>query len=140
VAVFQVAARAERLFRFGVRPISSRSATARGTSTCSDRARNALNRVTFLWYFVCILLAALGSAAIGGIFAAFVALISPEFVKGLFPVAADGSLTRYAAAVGMIWGVFIGAAAMAFSLALVTMLQVAKVLKKKSEEEPKKLA
>jgi len=96
--------------------------------------------VTFLWYFVCILLAALGSAAVGGIFAALVALISPEFVRGLFSVAHHASLTRYAAAVGMIWGVFIGAAAMGFSLGLVTLLQVAKVFKKKSEDEPKKVA
>jgi hypothetical protein len=95
--------------------------------------------VTFLWYFVCILLAALGSAAVGGIFAALVALISPQFVKGLFSVAPDASLTRYAAAVGMIWGVFIGAAAMGFSLALVTLLQVAKLFKKKSEDEPRKI-
>jgi hypothetical protein len=95
--------------------------------------------VTFLWDFVCILLAALGSAAVGGIFAALVALISPEFVKGLFAVAPDASLTRYAAAVGMIWGVFIGAAAMGFSLGLVTLLQVAKVFKKKSDDEPKKI-
>ena len=96
--------------------------------------------MTFLWYFVCILLAALGSAAVGGIFAALVALISPEFVRGLFSVAHHASLTRYAAAVGMIWGVFIGAAAMGFSLGLVTLLQVAKVFKKKSEDEPKKVA
>ena len=95
--------------------------------------------MTFLWYFVCILLAALGSAAVGGIFAALIALISPEFVRGLFPIAAEGSLTRYAAAVGMIWGVFIGAAAMAFSLGLVTLLQVAKLFKKKSDDEPKKI-
>jgi len=40
---------------------------------------------------------------------------------------------------GMIWGVFIGAAAMGFSLGLVTLLQVAKVFKKKSEDEPKKV-
>jgi hypothetical protein len=94
--------------------------------------------VTFLWYFLCILLAALGSAAVGGIFAALVALISPEFVKGLFSVAPDASLARYAAAVGMVWGVFIGAAAMGFSLGLVTLLQVAKVFRRKSEDEPKK--
>jgi len=96
--------------------------------------------VTFLWYFVCILVAALGSAAIGGIFAALVAVISPEFVKGLFSITPDVSLTRYAAAVGMIWGVFIGAAAMGFSLALVTLVQVAKVFtRRKTDEEVKKL-
>jgi hypothetical protein len=92
--------------------------------------------MTFLRYFFYVLGAALLSAAVGGIFAAMVAMISPEFVKGLFSPREGASLTRYAAAVGMIWGVFIGAGVMGFCLGLVTLVQIAKVFtKKKGEEE-----
>jgi len=92
--------------------------------------------MTFLRYFLYVLGAALLSAAVGGIFTAAVAMISPEFVKGLFSPPAGTSLPRYAAAVGMIWGIFIGAGVMGFCLGLVTLVQIAKVFtKKKSEEE-----
>lgn len=64
-----------------------------------------------------------------------VALISPEFVKGLFSPPEGSSLPRYGAAVGMIWGVFIGAGVMAFCLGLVTLVQVARVFSKKKDEE-----
>ncbi len=87
--------------------------------------------MTFLRYFFYVLGAALLAALVGGLFAAIVALISPEFVKGLFSPTAGASLTRYAAAVGAIWGVFIGAAVMGFCLALVTFVQIARVLAKK---------
>ncbi|HYG35267.1 MAG TPA: hypothetical protein VEC99_10810 [Clostridia bacterium] len=36
----------------------------------------------------------------------------------------------------MIWGIFLGTAAMGFPLLLVTAIQVAKLLKKKSDEKP----
>ena len=76
------------------------------------------------------------SALVGGVFASAVALISPEFVKGLFSPPDGASLPRYAAAVGMIWGVFIGTSVMAFCLGLVTLAHIAKVLtKKKGEDE-----
>ena len=48
--------------------------------------------------------------------------------------AIGASLTRYAAAVGAIWGIFIGASVMGFCLALVTLVQIAKVFSKKSAE------
>jgi hypothetical protein len=67
--------------------------------------------------FLLILAAALLSAVIGGLFAAGIALLSPEFVTGLFGPKVD-SLVRYAAAVGAVWGIFIGAAAMAFVFAV----------------------
>ena len=69
-------------------------------------------------------------------FAGVVAVISPEFVKGLFSPPDGTSLVRYAAAVGMVWGIFLGTAVMGFSLLLVTSIQVAKLLKKKSDETP----
>lgn len=69
--------------------------------------------IAYLRSFSLIVGAALVSAVLGGLFGAGIALLSPEFVAGLFaPVA--GSLTRYAAAVGAIWGLFIGAGAMVF--------------------------
>ena len=91
-------------------------------------------RMTFLRYFLYIVGGALASSLLGGLFACVVSLISPEFVKGLFSPAAGASLPRYAAAVGMIWGVFLGTAVMGFSLLLVTLVQVAKLLKKKSDD------
>jgi hypothetical protein len=91
--------------------------------------------MTFLRYFLYVLAAALLAAVVGGLFASLVAVISPEFVKGLFSPPEGTSLPRYAAAVGMIWGVFIGAGVMGFSLGLVTLLQIAKVIKKKGEDE-----
>lgn len=65
--------------------------------------------------FLYIVLAALGSALLGGVFAVALSVLSPEFVDGLFHCNAD-SLIRYSAAVGMVWGLFIGAGAMAFSI------------------------
>jgi hypothetical protein len=90
--------------------------------------------MTFLRYFLYIVAGALVSSALGGLFACAVALVSPEFVSTLFGHgAADGSLVRYAAGVGMIWGLFLGTAVMGFSLALVTIVQVARVIRKKSD-------
>lgn len=93
--------------------------------------------MTFLKYFCYVLGAALLSAIIGGIFASTVALISPEFVKGLFSPHEGASLPRYAAAVGMIWGIFIGAGVMGFCLGLVTLVQIAKVFARKKNEDEK---
>jgi hypothetical protein len=90
--------------------------------------------MTFLRYFFYVLGAALLSAVVGGVFAAVVAVISPEFVKGLFTPKDGTSLPRYAAAVGMIWGVFIGAGVMGFCLGLVTLVQIARVFTKKKNE------
>jgi hypothetical protein len=90
--------------------------------------------MTFLRYFFYVLGAAILASIVGGAFAAVVAMISPEFVKGLFSPATGASLTRYAAAVGAIWGIFIGASVMGFCLALVTLVQIAKVFSKKSAE------
>jgi len=91
--------------------------------------------MTFLRYFLYVLGAALLSAVVGGVFASVVALVSPEFVKGLFSPPNDASLPRYAAAVGMIWGVFIVAGVMGFCLGLVTLVQMARALTKKKGED-----
>ena len=89
--------------------------------------------MTFLRYFISIVAGALTSSALGGVFACVVAWISPEFVSTLFSRSADGSLVRYAAGVGMIWGLFLGTAVMAFSLLLVTLIQVARIIRKKND-------
>jgi hypothetical protein len=67
--------------------------------------------------FLLILAAALVSSVVGGLFGAGIAFLSPEFVSGLFSPKAE-SLIRYAAAVGAVWGIFIGAGAMVFGLAV----------------------
>jgi hypothetical protein len=90
--------------------------------------------MTFLRYFFYIVAGALVSSLLGGLFASLVSFISPEFVKGLFSPPEGTALPRNAAAVGMIWGVFLGAAVMGFSLFLVTAIQVARLLKEKSDE------
>lgn len=62
-------------------------------------------------FFVIILVGALISSIIGGVFGALVATISPEFAKELFSSKAEQGIVRYVLAIGMILGVFIGAAA-----------------------------
>jgi hypothetical protein len=91
--------------------------------------------MSFLRYFISIVCGALASSALGGLFACAVALVSPQFVNSLFGRDIPGSLVRYAAGVGMIWGLFLGTAAMAFSLLLVTLIHIARVIKKKSDEQ-----
>ena len=92
--------------------------------------------MTFMRYFIYIVAGALVSSALGGMFACLIAIVSPEFVRTLFSPqasAAGTSLVRYAAAVGMIWGIFLGTAVMAFSLLLVTLQAVARVIRKKAD-------
>jgi hypothetical protein len=90
--------------------------------------------MTFLRYFLYVVAGALVSSALGGLFACAVALISPEFVSSLFGHGAHDSLVRYAAGVGMIWGLFLGTAVMGFSLLLVTLIQLARIIRKKNDE------
>jgi hypothetical protein len=91
--------------------------------------------MSFLRYFIYIVGGALASSALGGLFACVVALVSPEFVSTLFGRVADGSLVRYAAGVGMVWGLFLGTVVMAFSLLLVTLIQIARLIRKKNDEQ-----
>jgi hypothetical protein len=96
--------------------------------------------MTFLRYFLYVLGAAILASVIGGVFASVVALISPDFVKGLFSPPAGASIPRYAAAVGAIWGVFIGAGVMGFCLGLVTLVQIARIFTKKKGEDERHVA
>ena len=91
--------------------------------------------MSFLRYFIYIVVGALAASVLGGVFACVVALVSPEFVSTLFGRTGDGSLVRYAAGVGMIWGLFLGTAAMGFSLLLITLVHIARVIRKKSDEQ-----
>ena len=91
--------------------------------------------MTFFRYFLYVVAGALASSALGGLFACAVALISPEFVSTLFGRTADGSLMRYAAGIGMIWGLFLGTAVMGFSLLLVTLVQIARIIRKKNDAQ-----
>lgn len=90
--------------------------------------------MTFLRYFLFIVGAALVSALLGGVFAASVAWISPEFVKGWFMPPTGSDPIRFAAALGMIWGLFLGTGVMGFCIIMTTLITVVKLLKKKSEE------
>jgi ABC-type multidrug transport system fused ATPase/permease subunit len=63
---------------------------------------------TAVGFFVLILMGTLIASVVGGVFGAVVALISPGLIGLLFDQPED--VVRCASAVGMIWGVFIGAA------------------------------
>ncbi|MBE2180760.1 MAG: hypothetical protein IAE97_09840 [Chthoniobacterales bacterium] len=80
---------------------------------------------TAVGFFFVILLGALVSSFLGGVFAWIIATISPEFVRGLFSLSQDThSVSRYAFTVGMIWGLFIGAAVSGFACGLSTVLKL----------------
>jgi hypothetical protein len=94
--------------------------------------------MSFLRYFFYIVGGAFLSSALGGAFACVVALVSPDFVATLFSPSASAaghSVVRYAAAVGMIWGIFLGTAVMAFSLLLITLINVARIIRKKADAQ-----
>jgi len=76
-------------------------------------------------YFLIVLAGSLVASAIGGGFAAVIALMSPQFVQGLFSLQPeDGSIVRYAASVGMIWGLFIGVAVSCFACLLTAVVRI----------------
>ena len=78
-------------------------------------------------FFLIILVGTLLSSLVGGAFAALVATISPEFVTGLFSQKAEAGIVRYAFAVGMIWGVFIGAAVSGFACFLAALIKILRI-------------
>ena len=82
---------------------------------------------TAIQLFGVVLGGALVSAILGGLFAMLVAVISPEFVSGLFSLEEDVSVTRYAFSVGMIWGLFIGAGVGGFACGLSVLLGLIKL-------------
>ena len=84
--------------------------------------------MSFVKNFLYIVGAALGSAVLGGVFGALVAFVSPEFVRGLASQSVTDSIVRYAAGLGMIWGLFLGTAVMGFSLLIATILKLVKAL------------
>lgn len=86
---------------------------------------NAIKRA--LWFFAIIVVGSLLSAILGGMFGAVVATISPEFVQGLFGREAGEAVVRYSFAVGMIWGVFIGATVSGFACFLATVIKILRI-------------
>ncbi|MDE0836698.1 MAG: hypothetical protein OSA84_10145 [Akkermansiaceae bacterium] len=82
---------------------------------------------TAIQLFGVVLGGALISAILGGLFAMAIALVSPEFVSGLFRLEEDISAPRYAFSVGMIWGLFIGAAVGGFACGLSVLLGLLKL-------------
>lgn len=82
---------------------------------------------TAIRLFGVVLGGALVSAILGGLFAMLIALISPEFVSGLFHLEEGASPARYGFSVGMIWGLFIGAAVSGFTCGLSVLLGLLKL-------------
>jgi len=56
-----------------------------------------------------------------------VAVISPEFVKGLFSPNAGESYIRYSMVIGMIWEQFIGAGVSAFACGLAAIIKILRI-------------
>jgi hypothetical protein len=82
---------------------------------------------TAIRLFGIILGGAVISSILGGLFAMLIALVSPEFVADLFGVKEGVSVSRYAFSVGMIWGLFIGAAVSGFASGLAVLLGLLKL-------------
>lgn len=91
----------------------------------------------FLRHFLYVVLAALGSSVLGALFGMGIAFISPDFVRGLFGTSETTDLTRYAAAVGMVWGLFLGTGVMGFTLALSTFVLSVRILSGKTVDPGK---
>lgn len=72
--------------------------------------------MNFWRFFGYTVLAAVLAAALGGLFGGAVSLVSPEFVRSMFSPPLDAPILRYAVAMGMVWGLFLGAAVMVASL------------------------
>jgi len=80
---------------------------------------------TAIGFFAVILLGSLLASLLGGLFAWLIATISPGFVTGLFSLKEEhGAVASYAFTVGMIWGLFIGAAVSGFACLLSTLLKL----------------
>ncbi len=90
---------------------------------------------TAIGFFVTILIGSLLSALVGGAFGALIATISPDFVTGLFNPKAGTGVVRYAFAVGMIWGVFIGAAVSGFACFLAAVIKILRIRLEHNKEQ-----
>ena len=88
----------------------------------NTKAENAFKGA--VGFFFIILAGSLLSAIMGGAFGALVAAISPEFVSSLFGPQAETGIIRYAFAVSMIWGAFIGAGVSGFSCFLAATIKI----------------
>ena len=84
--------------------------------------------MNFVKNFLFIVGAALGSSVVGGVFGVVVALVSPGLVRSLSSSTAPESVVRYAAGLGMIWGLFLGVAVMGFSLLISTLVRLTRAL------------
>lgn len=82
---------------------------------------------TAIGLFLIIVLGSLLSAVLGGLFGILIATVSPEFTKSIFNSDAETALLRYSFSVGMLWGLFGGAAVSGFSCFLAAIIKILKV-------------
>jgi len=90
--------------------------------------------MTFLKYFGYTVGAAIGSALLGGLFGAAVSMVSPEFVASTFTPPAGASVVRYASALGMIWGLFLGVGVMLASLTIAAVNHLSRSLRREKRD------
>jgi hypothetical protein len=79
---------------------------------------------TSIYFFLMILVAALASSVLGGVFGLCMSVLSPEFISDLFAKNAGQPVGGYAFTVDMVWGLFIGAAVAGFCCGLAVVLKV----------------
>jgi hypothetical protein len=85
--------------------------------------------------FFLIVIAGLGCAALGGGFGWLVGILSPEFIALLVQPDPVSEPERMGAALGLVSGLFLGAATMGFGLVVEALWQLA-IRRKASKEVP----
>jgi large-conductance mechanosensitive channel len=93
-----------------------------------------MTKIAIQFFFI-ILAGSLLSALIGGGFGAIVGVLSPDFVNHLFASYQEelAAPVRYAFSVGLIWGLFIGAAVTGFSCALSVFIKLVSTFPSRSK-------
>jgi hypothetical protein len=89
-----------------------------------------------IYFFLVILGVAMLSSMLGGFFGLTLAIISPEFVSDLFSKEQSEPIGRCAFTVGMVWGLFIGAAVGGFACGLTVVLKVIRLWFDISKKDP----
>ena len=86
------------------------------------------------WRFLIVLCSGVASAVVGAFFGLMLAVIAPELVQDLF--SPSGSVLRYAAGVGMVFGLFIGTGVMGFCMLIGAFISWSRERKRGEQEKP----
>jgi hypothetical protein len=78
-------------------------------------------------FVVIIFIGSVLAAVFGGLFGLIISVISPEFMNGISGQSALSDPSRFAFALGMIWGLFIGLAVSGFSCLLAVVIKIIRI-------------